>query len=78
MKRIHPVTGELFVPHRFKDGNFRMADPTKGKVKHHAKHQIAVGTETELRSLARDGFHLRMRGVLSGTINLISPAQIVL
>lgn len=76
MKRINPETGEIFLPHRFRDGNFRVADPAKGNVKHHARNQIAVATAAEVKEMLKDGFLLRMRGADSGRINLISATQI--
>jgi hypothetical protein len=56
MRRYHPATGELFTPHRFSDGRYRVADPSLGAVKHHAVNQIAVSTEEELLNYARRGF----------------------
>jgi hypothetical protein len=76
MKRIHPATGELFLPYRFRDGKFRVADPRHGAVKHHAEYQIAVETEEELESYVRRRFHVRMQGTRSKTVNLISPDEI--
>ncbi|SEP41170.1 hypothetical protein SAMN04487843_11694 [Methylobacterium sp. ap11] len=68
--------GERFVPHRFRDGLLRMADPALGKVKHHAANQIAV-REDEVVTYLRRGFLLRMRGERSGQVNLIAAAEIV-
>lgn len=68
--------GERFVPHRFRDGLFRVADPALGKVKHHAAHQIAVRIE-EVDDYLRRGFLLRMRGERSGQVNLIAATEIV-
>jgi hypothetical protein len=78
MKRFHPVTGEIFLPYRFQDGRYRVADPALGKVKHHSKNQILVETDQELRNHVRRGFHVRMRGDDSGQVNLIKPDEIVL
>lgn len=77
MKRIHPVTGELFLPHRYRDGKFRVADPRHGAVKHHAGHQISVETEGGLESYVRRGFHVRMRGIRGAKVNLISPQGVI-
>jgi len=68
--------GERFVPHRFRDGLLRVADPALGKVKHHAANQIAV-REDEVVAYLRRGFLLRMRGERSGQVNLIAAAEIV-
>jgi len=78
MKRIDPDTKELFLPHRYRDGSYRVADPRFGRTKHHAKNQIAVATESELLDLLSRGFHLRMRGTVSGQINLIKSSEIEL
>lgn len=77
MKRIHPETGELFLPHRQRDGKFRVADPRHGEDKKKAEYQIAVETEWELEAYARRRFHVRMRGVRSKQVNLISPPEII-
>lgn len=67
--------GERFVPHRFSDGFFRMADPAYGKVKHHAANQIAV-RDDEVGGYLERGFLLRMRGERKGQVNLIAAAEI--
>jgi hypothetical protein len=78
LKRIHPVTGELFLPYRYQDGKYRVADPRHGAVKHHANNQIAVETDEELVAHWRRRFHVRMQGIRSKKVNLISPDEIVL
>ncbi|PBB81214.1 hypothetical protein CK218_12660 [Mesorhizobium sp. WSM3879] len=77
MKRIHPVTGELFLPYRYQDGKFRVADPRHGAVKKKAEYQIAVDTEEELEAYVRRRFHVRMQGVRGKKVKLISPQEIV-
>ncbi|MEL6522618.1 MAG: hypothetical protein AAFQ66_16750 [Pseudomonadota bacterium] len=76
MERIHPRTGELFTPHRYRDGSFRVADPKFRSTKHHAANQIPVTTLTDLAEMVRQGFHVRMRGEDSGQINLVRPDEI--
>lgn len=76
--RIDQNTGEIFVPYRFRDGRFRVADPRFGNKKHHAENQMPVSTEEELVALIRRGFHCRMRGERSGQVNLIRPEEIVI
>lgn len=76
MKRYHPKTGEVFLPHRYKDGGYRVADPSLGETKHHSKNQIAVPSMLELVQYARRGFYVRMRGVDNGQINLVRPEDI--
>ncbi|MSU90196.1 hypothetical protein GE300_11295 [Rhodobacteraceae bacterium 2CG4] len=78
MIRKHPRTGEVFEPHVFKDGFYRMADPAHGSTKHHAKDQIRVGTLEEVRNLLGKGFSLRMRGKVTRQVNLIKPEEIEL
>ncbi|RVG79150.1 hypothetical protein CN177_24340 [Sinorhizobium meliloti] len=67
--------GERYVPHRFRDGKYRVADPALGRKKHHASNQIAI-TADEIGSYLRRGFLLRMRGEISGQVNLISASEI--
>ncbi len=67
--------GERYVPHRFRDGLFRVADPALGPIKHHAHNQIAV-REEEIADYLRRGFLLRMRGEISGQVNLIAASEI--
>jgi hypothetical protein len=74
-ERVAP-TGERFVPHRFSDGMFRVADPTLGRTKHHAANQIAIRTD-EIAAYLKRGFLLRMRGERSGQVNLIAASEIV-
>jgi hypothetical protein len=77
MKRIHPVTGELFLPHRHRHGKLRVADPRHGEDKKKAENEIAVETEEELEAYRRRRFHVRMRGMHSKQINLIAPQEII-
>jgi hypothetical protein len=77
MRRVHPTTGEVFVPHRFGDGCFQLADPRLGRIKHHAQNAIRVSTETEAAAYVRRGFSLRMRGKDTNKVNLIIAENIV-
>lgn len=76
--RLHPRTRERFVPHRNRDGQFLVADPALGKVKHHAIHQIPLATEEDLVAYIRRGYLCRMRGEDTGQVNLIAPSEIVI
>lgn len=67
--------GERFFPHRFRDGLYRVADPSLGPEKHHATNQIAVRAD-EIASYLQRGFLLRMRGEASGQVNLIAASRI--
>ncbi|GLS57238.1 hypothetical protein GCM10007886_54240 [Methylobacterium gregans] len=53
-----------------------MADPALGRVKHHAANQIAA-RDDEIAAYLQRGFLLRMRGELSGQVNLIAAGEIV-
>ncbi|MBX5303172.1 hypothetical protein HJB93_28735 [Rhizobium sp. NLR12b] len=77
MKRIHPTTGEIFVPHRYGDGTFQLADPKLGRVQHLASNAIRVRSETEAADYVRRGFSLRMRGKDTNKVNLIVADNIV-
>ena len=58
-------------------GLYELADPAFGSEKHHKKNAIYVSTERAAVELVRRyGFHLRMRGYLTGQRNLISPEEI--
>jgi len=67
--------GERYVPHRFPDGKYRVADPALGKTKHHASNQIVVEAD-QIGHYLQKGFALRMRGETSGQVNLISASKI--
>jgi Mg/Co/Ni transporter MgtE len=45
------------------------------RLKHHAASQIAVRAD-EIAEYLRKGYLLRMRGEVSGQVNLISPEEI--
>ncbi len=76
MRRIHPTTGEVFVPHRYGDGTFKLADPKLGRVQHLANNAIRVKSETEAADYVRRGFSLRMRGKDTNAVNLIAAENI--
>ncbi len=78
MKRIHPTTNEIFRPHRYADGAFRVADPSLGSAKKLAKNQLPVRTKLELRQFVELGYSVRMRGEMSGQVNLIIASDIIL
>ena len=67
--------GERFLPHRYGDGLYRVADPSLGKVKHHAANQISIRKE-EISRYLESGYLLRMRGEVSGKVNLIAASEI--
>ena len=78
MKRIRENTGEIYVPHKFKDGKYRVADPRLGKDKKLSKNQIPVPIIEKLKDYWRRGFHVRMQGETTKQSNLISPEEIKL
>lgn len=67
--------GERYVAHLFKDGYYRMANPSLGRTKHHAENQLAV-TLDEISEYLSRGYLLRMRSESSKQVNLISPSEI--
>lgn len=67
--------GERFVPHRFRDGMYRVANPALGPTKHHAANQIAI-TADEIGGYLKRGYLLRMRGQISGQVNLVAASEI--
>ncbi|ODT21118.1 MAG: hypothetical protein ABS35_18275 [Kaistia sp. SCN 65-12] len=71
------LDGERYVPHSFRDGLYRVADPALGRVKHHAENQIAIRGD-EIEDYLRRGFLLRMRGEISGQVNLIAASEITI
>jgi len=54
---------------------YRIADPALGRTKHHATNQIAITAE-EVAGYLSKGFLLRMRGEISGQVNLIAASEI--
>jgi hypothetical protein len=56
---------------------YRVADPALGRTKHHAANQIAITAE-EIGGYLQKGFLLRMRGEISGQVNLIAASEIKL
>jgi hypothetical protein len=67
--------GERYTEHRFADGFYRMADPKFGSAKHHTTNQLRI-SRGEISDYLNKGFHLRMRGEISGQVNLVAPSQI--
>jgi len=67
--------GEIFSPHRYPNGLFRVADPALGDVKHHAKNQLSV-REDQIEGYLQKGFSLRMKGDVTAKVNLIAPSEI--
>jgi hypothetical protein len=67
--------GEIFSPHRYPNGLYRVADPALGDVKHHAKNQLSV-REDQIESYLQQGFLLRMKGDVGGKVNLIPSSEI--
>ncbi len=67
--------GEVFTPHIYPNGMYRVANPELGDVKHHAKNQLSI-REEQIDSYLKRGFHLRMKGNVHGKVNLIAPENI--
>jgi hypothetical protein len=73
-ERIGP-DGEIFTPHRYPNGLYRVADPALGDVKHHAKNQLSI-RDDQIEDYLQRGFSLRMKGDVTGKVNLIPPSEI--
>jgi len=67
--------GEIFTPHLYPNGLYRVANPALGDVKHHAKNQLSI-RQDQIESYLQRGFLLRMKGDIGGKVNLISPSEI--
>ena len=68
---------EMYFSDHDERGLYELADPAFGGEKHHKKNAIFVSSERAAVELVRRyGFHLRMRGYLTGQRNLISPDEI--
>jgi hypothetical protein len=77
MRRIHPVTGEVFVPHRYSDGKFKLVEPGLGRGRNKTENAVLVGSETEAAAYVRRGYALRMRSLSTNVVNLIGAKSIV-
>ncbi|KQW19504.1 hypothetical protein ASC80_19300 [Afipia sp. Root123D2] len=69
------LDGEVFTPHRYPNGLYRVADPALGDVKHHAKNQLSI-RDDQIEDYLQRGFSLRMKGDVTGKVNLIPPSEI--
>jgi hypothetical protein len=69
--------GERYVPHQFRDGSYRVADPALGNKKHHSANQIPIQEDEIIPYLAK-GFPLRMIGEQTGQSNLIAASEITI
>jgi hypothetical protein len=67
--------GERYVPFKYPDGLYRVADPALANKKHHSANQIPIREEEIVTYLAK-GFPLRMIGERTGQVNLIAASQI--
>ena len=67
--------GEVFVPHRYPNGLYRVANPALGDVKHHAKNQLSA-REDQIEGYLQRGFLLRMKGDVTGKVHLIPSSEI--
>lgn len=67
--------GEVFTPHVYPNGMYRVANPELGDVKHHAKNQLSARAE-QIDGYLKRGFFLRMKGSVNGKVNLIAPGDI--
>jgi hypothetical protein len=74
----HSEKTEVYTPHMNRDGFYVMADPSIGPERHHRRNELLRSSLTEVADDLKKGFMLRMRGDLTGQINLISADQITI
>ncbi|MBB3974110.1 hypothetical protein [Hansschlegelia beijingensis] len=60
IERVTPRPGDAETPALAGDGRFKLADPSNGKEKHHAKHMVYARTLDEVADLLARGFSLWM------------------
>jgi len=71
--------GERYVPHRYEDGRFRVANPSLGGDMKLERNQSPVSIIEELIDyIRRRRFYTRMRGENTGQCSLISPGAIAI
>jgi len=73
---LHAGKTEVYNPEPNEEGFYVLGDPAHGNVKHHREHAIYTFDRDTAARLVELGFHLRMKGDLTGQVNLISPASI--
>jgi hypothetical protein len=77
--RVRRDTGEIYVLARGSSGNFEFGDPSHGKEKHHSnKHLVEKASLEEAFQAIQDGFHPRMKGIITGQFNMISPNNVTI
>lgn len=72
----HAGKTEIYYPEPNEDGFFVLGDPFHGNAKHHQKHAVYTRDRSTVERMVDLGFHLRMKGDLTGQVNLISPTSI--
>ncbi|MFT8723410.1 MAG: hypothetical protein ABF759_12690 [Acetobacter malorum] len=72
----HKGKTEIYRPEPNEEGFYVLGDPTHGNVKHHREHAVYTFDRSTAERLVELGFHLRMKGELTGQVNLISPSSI--
>ena len=72
----HVGKTEVYRAEPNEDGFYVLGDPAHGDVKHHREHSVLTLDRDTAARLVSLGFHLRMKGELTGQVNLISPQSI--
>ena len=75
---LHAGTTEIYRPVRNRKGNYVLGDPAFGNSKHEKHNQVYEPVEAKALALDRNQrFSIRMKGELTGQLNMIIPENIV-
>ncbi len=74
--RIRQDTGEIYVLQRGRSGNFEFGDPKYKNEKHHEKYVVEKSTLDDAIKAIEFGYYPRMRGIITGQFNMISPDNV--
>jgi hypothetical protein len=76
LEGVHSGKTEVCSAHKYRAGQYVIADPSVGPNRHHSKHQLTISTAHEVELNLKKGFMFRMKGNLSDQVNLISANKI--
>ncbi len=75
--RRNPLTGKMEMPHLYKGGYYKVANPVFGSDMKKDEFELRVRTLEEVVAHCNRGFHVRMSaGPGKGGPSLISPASL--
>lgn len=76
--RIRGDNGEIYRPYINSNGEYVLAKQETDQPLNYSENQVFVRAESEMISKIRnERFYLRMKGDITGQINLISPDEII-